>query len=70
MMNTGMIPVFEEKLKKLIKKLEAEYEKPKNDRNKDFLKRTAKEAKGLRKMLKQCKEEMGGQCCPHCGEEL
>ena len=33
-MNTGMIPVFEEK------------------------------------MLKKCKEEMGGQCCPHCGEEL
>ena len=69
-MNTGMIPVFEEKLKKLLKKIEKEYDKPKADRNKDFLKRLAQEAKSLRKMLKQCKDEMGGQCCPHCGENL
>lgn len=69
-MNTGMIPVFEEKLKKLIKKIEQEYEKPKPDRNKDFMKRMAKEAKSLRKMLKECQAEMGGQCCPHCGEKI
>lgn len=69
-MNTGMIPVFEEKFKKLLKKIEREYEKPKSERNKDFLKRTAREAKDLRKLLKQCKEEMGSACCPHCGEHL
>ena len=69
-MNVGFIPVFEEKFKKLLKKIEKEYEKPKSERNKDFLKKAAKEARGLRKLLKQCREEMGGQCCPHCGEEL
>lgn len=69
-LNTGMIPVFEDKLKKLIKKIEKEYEKPKAERNKDMLKMVAKEAKGLRKMLKKCHEEMGGNCCPHCGEAL
>jgi hypothetical protein len=69
-MNTGMIPVFEEKLKKLIKKIEMEYDKPKNDRNKDFMKRVAKEAKGLKKLLKDCHEEMGGKCCPNCGEKI
>ena len=65
-----MIPVFEEKFKKLLKKIEREYEKPKSERNKDFLKRTAAEAKELRKLLRACREEMGSACCPHCGEIL
>jgi hypothetical protein len=69
-MNTGMLPVFEEKLKKLLKKIEREYELPKSERNKDFLKRTAREAKELRKLLKQCHEVMGGKCCPSCGENI
>ena len=69
-MNTGFIPVFEEKLKKLIKKIEKEYELPKEKRNKDFMKRIAKEAKDLKKLIKQCQEEMGTACCPHCGEKL
>lgn len=69
-MNTGMIPVFEEKLKKLIKKIEKQYELPKAERDKDLMKRIAKEAKGLKKMLKECKDEMGGQCCPNCGHEI
>lgn len=69
-MQTGFIPVFEEKLKKLIKKIEREYERPKNERNKDFLKNTAKEARELRKLIKQCREEMGSICCPNCGHNL
>lgn len=69
-MNTGMVPVFEEKFKKLLKKIEKEYEKPKSERDKDFLKRLSKEAKSLRKILKDCREEMGGQCCPACGEKF
>ena len=69
-MNTGFIPVFEEKFKKLLKKIEKEYEKPKADRNKNFLKDTSQEAKKLRKMLKECREEMGTQCCPNCGHEI
>lgn len=47
-MNTGMIPVFEEKLKKLIKKIEKQYELPKAERDKDFMKRMAREARGLK----------------------
>lgn len=69
-LNTGMIPVFEDKLKRLIKKIEKEYEKPKAERNKNLMKNIAREAKGLRKMLKQCHEEMGGNCCPNCGHKI
>ena len=69
-MNVGFIPVFEEKFKKLLKKIEKEYEKPKLERNKDFLKNVSREAKKLRKLLKECREEMGAKCCPHCGEEI
>lgn len=69
-MQTGFIPVFEEKLKKLLKKIEKEYNKPKVDRDKHLMKRLAREAKELRKLIKKCKEEMGTQCCPNCGCEL
>lgn len=69
-LNTGMMPVFEEKFKKLLKKIEQEYKKPKAERNKDFMKTAAKEAKALRKLLKECREEMGTQCCPNCGCEI
>lgn len=69
-MNTGMIPVFEEKFKKLLKNIEKEYEKPKAERNKGWLKNMAKEARALRKLLRQCREEMGAQCCPKCGHEM
>ena len=69
-MNVGFVPVFEEKFKKLLKKIEKEYQKPKSERNKDFLKKTAKEAKELRKLLIACRKEMGTQCCPHCGEDI
>ena len=69
-MNTGMIPVFEEKFKKLLKKIQLEYEKPKAERDKDFLKSTAKEAKELKKLLKEYRQEMSTQCCPNCGHEI
>ena len=68
-MQTGMIHVFEEKFKKLLKKIEKEYEKPKAERDKDFLKRMSKEAKSLRKLLKQYTDEHATKC-PHCGEKL
>lgn len=69
-MNTGFIPVFEEKFKKLLKTIEKEYEKPKAERNRESMKRLSKEAKSLRKLFKECKEQQGGNCCPHCGEEI
>lgn len=69
-MQTGMIHVFEEKFKKLLKKIEKQYDLPKEKRDKDFMKRLSKEAKDLRKLLKECREEMGTACCPHCGEKI
>lgn len=68
--NTAFIPVFEEKFKRLLKDIEKEYQKPKEERNKHIMKRWSREAKALRKIFRQCKTEMGGKCCPHCGEEL
>jgi len=69
-MNTGFIPVFEQKFKKLLKHIEREYQKPKHERDKDYLKRLSKEAKQLRKIFRDCKKEMGTQCCPNCGHEI
>lgn len=69
-MQTGFIPVFESKFKKLLKTIEKEYEKPKKDRNKDFLKALSREAKSLRKLLKECRSEMGTKCCPNCGHDI
>lgn len=69
---TGFMEVFQQKLGKLIKRIEKEYEKPKKDRNKDSLKSMAREAKQLRKLIKQCKEQEGfrSTCCPKCGHEF
>lgn len=69
-MQTGFIPVFEEKFKKTLKKIEKEYDKPKSERDKNFLKRLSKEAKSLRKLFRDCAKEMGSECCPHCGKEI
>lgn len=68
--STAFLPVFEEKFKRLLKDIEKEYQKPKAERRKDFLKKTSQEAKGLRDLFKECKAEMGGKCCPHCGGDL
>ena len=68
--NTGFIPVFEEKFKRLLKDIEKEYAKPKAERNKGNMKRWSQEAKRLRKLFKECKEEVGTKCCPHCGKDI
>lgn len=69
-MNTGFIPVFEEKFKRLLKDIEKEYAKPKDERNKGNMKKWSREAKDLRKIFRECKEEMGAKCCPHCGKDI
>jgi hypothetical protein len=69
-LNTGFLEVFEQKLKKLIKKIEIELEKPKKDRNKSFLKKTIREAKTLKDLVKECRKQNGVGCCPKCGHEL
>lgn len=69
-MQTGFLPVFEQKFKKLLKSIEKEYAKPKKERNIESMKRWSKEAKDLRKIFRACKHEFGGNCCPNCGCEL
>jgi hypothetical protein len=68
--NTGFLPVFEEKFKRYLKDIEKEYQKPKAERNKGNMKRWSQEAKSLRKLFRECKQQMGSKCCPHCGEEI
>ena len=69
-MQTGFIPVFEEKFKRLMKDIEKQYQLPKAERNKELMKRNSQEAKRLRKLFKECKVEMGTKCCPNCGCEI
>lgn len=69
-LNTGFLEVFEQKLKRLVKKIEAELEKPKKDRNKSFLKNTVREAKTLKDLVKRCRKQNGVGCCPNCGHEI
>ena len=69
-LNTGFLEVFEQKLKKLIKKIDVELKKPKKERNKSLLKKTLREAKSLKNLVKECRKQKGIGCCPKCGHEL
>ena len=69
-LNTGFLEVFEQKLKKLIKKIDVELKKPKKERDKSLLKRTVREAKSLKNLVKECRKQKGIGCCPKCGHEL
>ena len=69
-LNTGFLEVFEQKLKKLIKKIQEELKKPKKERNKTFLKMTVKEAKVLKDLVKECRRQNGVVCCPNCGHNV
>ena len=69
-LNTGFLEVFEQKLKKLIKKIDDELKKPKKERDFKFLKNTVKEAKTLRSLVKECRKQKGVGCCPNCGHDI
>lgn len=69
-LNTGFLEVFESKLKKLIVSINNELNKPKIERNKKFLKNSLKEAKTLRKLVRECRQQKGEVCCPKCGHNL
>lgn len=69
-LNTGFLEVFEQKLKKLIKSIESELQKPKKERNKGFLKNSLKEAKILKDLVKECRRQKGEVCCPKCGHTM
>lgn len=68
---TGFLSVFESKLDRLIEKIKDEYQKPKAERDKTSLKSMAKEAKKLRKLVKEMQETTSVKTtCPNCGHKF
>lgn len=68
---TTYLEVFEQRLKKLKDNIEAEIGKPKKERRKSTLKEWVREARDLRKTLKDLVPEPESiKRCPHCGEKL
>jgi hypothetical protein len=65
-MITSFSAVFESKLEKLIKRIKKEVELPKEKRNKTALKKMVKEAKELRKLIRQFNSNREKVCCPNC----
>ena len=64
---TGFLNVFETKVDNARKRIKQELEKPKEERNKKFLKQLLKEAKDLRNLVREMKEDHKVEVtCPHC----
>ncbi len=67
----AFVGVFEDKLDKIRKKLKKELEKPKAERKRESLKAVLKEAKALRNMIREMKDDHAVEVkCPHCGERF
>ncbi len=68
---TGFLGVFEDKLDKLYHHIKLEYEKPREERNKENLKALAKEAKKLKKLVADTQGNDSAKCtCPSCGHKF
>lgn len=63
------LPVWENKLNKIIDLIKDEISKPKKERSKKKLKELVSEAKSLRKLVRDIKQTQGKNC-PHCGGHL
>lgn len=59
------LQIFDKKLDALKVRIKKEIEKPKKERNKATLKLFLDDAKSLRKVLRQAKQENAVKC-PHC----
>ena len=66
---TSYLSIFEDKLKRTIKRIEKELSKAKKERNRATLKNELKIAKSLKKTVHQLRKETA-LCCPHCGGEV
>ena len=64
----AFIPVFDDKLKRIKKKLKELLEKRKKDRDRKTIKALIKEAKGLRDIIKKARKIK--RICPNCGHVL
>lgn len=70
-MITSFYNVFRAKLEKQLARIENELNKPKKDRNKDFLKEELKRIKKTKKLLKEmAKTETEEIICPHCNKSF
>lgn len=65
----GFLPVFEQRLGMLKKRLKEELEKKKHDRSKHTLKHTIKEIRRWEDFIHKQKK-LSKNKCPHCGETL
>lgn len=63
------LEVFEKRVIAQKEKIKAELSKDKKHRDKKLLKHLLDDIKGLRKALKEAKEEHANRC-PHCGHRI
>jgi hypothetical protein len=66
---SGFLDIFEGRLNKLKNNLKIELEKAKSERCRTTIKNTLRDAKKLKKVVQQSREE-NKQSCPHCGGKL
>ena len=61
--------VFEQRLKRLRDKLQDQLDLPKDKRNKRALKMLVREAKRMRDLVREVRDEHAVKC-PHCGKKI
>jgi hypothetical protein len=66
---SGFLDIFEGRLNKLRHTLKTELEKTKSERCRTTIKNALKDAKKLKKVVQQGREE-NKQICPHCGGKI
>ena len=65
----GFLDIFEGRLNKLRHTLKTELEKTKSERCRTTIKNALKDARKLKKVVQQGREE-NKQICPHCGGKI
>jgi wobble nucleotide-excising tRNase len=66
---SGFLDIFEGRLNKLRHTLKTELEKTKSERCRTTIKNALKDARKLKKVVQQGREE-NKQICPHCGGKI
>jgi len=67
---TAFIPVFRDKLDQLRNELKSEYKRARSERRRELMKKLAREAKDLKKLLDQADEQVEVKTCPNCGHRV
>lgn len=67
---TAFIPVFRDKLDKIRNQLKDEYKRARSERRKEAMKKLAREAKSLKKLVDQADDQKDIITCPNCGHKL